>query len=207
VFLGIVLVAAALLIAGYGPPIGFGALVGIALGFFAGTVGTIWISRGSAPHVAWNSSSHLGPSGHPNEDEMAWLREVSDLMGVDLGEVRRVVPVLETSEAAGLRIQLVAVELSEFGFSSIFEVMILPGSLRSPSMARLTISDDAGTSYRAAAHGEGSSSTRMRLRAVALPRPPDAASRLTITIPQLVDPFPSGANALAGPWTFEVALR
>jgi hypothetical protein len=207
VFLGVVFVTAALLIAGYGAPIGVGALVGIALGFLAGTVGTMWMSRGNAPYVAFNSTSHLGPGGHSAEDEMAWLREVSDLMSVDLGEVRRVVPVLSIVEAAGLRIQLVALELSDFGFSTIFDVTILPGSLRSPSMARVTIADDLGTSYRAVAQGEGSSSTRMRLRAVALPSPPDAAMRLTIAIPQLVDPFPSGSKALAGPWTFEVALR
>src|SRR5712691_3662189 len=207
VFLVVVFVSAALLIAGYGVPIGLGALIGIALGFLAGTVGTMWISRGNAPYVAFNSTSHLGPGGQPDEDEMAWLREVSDLMGVDLGEVRRVVPVLQTSEAAGLQMQLVALDLADQGFASTFDVAVLPGSVRPPWMARVEISDDAGTSYCSAAQGEGSRSARMRLRAVALPGPPDAASRLTITIPQLVDPFPSGSKSLAGPWTFEVILR
>lgn len=206
-FLVVVFVTAVLLIAGYGAPVGVGALVGMALGFVTGTVGTIWIARGASPSVTFNTLAATHTFGENHDDDMSWMREVGDVMNVDLAEVRRVVPVLATSEVTGLRIQLVAVEIHDHGFASTFDVAVLPGSVRPPFMARVTIEDDAGTSYRAVAQGESSSANHMRLRAVALPSPPDAASRLTITIPELVDPFPSGLKALAGPWTFEVALR
>jgi hypothetical protein len=76
-----------------------------------------------------------------------------------------------------------------------------------PSMARVAISDDAGTAYRASAQSQGGWPNRVRVLVSAIPAPPAGAGNLTIRFEEFVDPpFPHMSRPVTGPWTFSVAL-
>src|SRR5258705_7094227 len=99
VFTVIVLVTIGLLVAGYGLPIGVGALVGFILGALGGLVGLLWLARGPGRTIGvgsfqWNMLSEQ--SSNPDLDAMSLMRELSEVLSVDLGRVRRVVPLLQT---------------------------------------------------------------------------------------------------------------
>jgi len=208
-FVAIVLVTIGLLIGGYGLPTGLGALVGFIVGSLAGLVGVLWLSRGSGRTVSvgglhWNSQSSR--SVDPDLERMALMRELTEVAGVDLGRVRRIVPVTETTKAADLTLQLIDVELHDAGLTINFDVEIGIGTLHPPHMARLSMTDDAGTAYRTSVQGNGSGPSRMRLFGVAIPAVPPSARRLTVRLDEFLDPFPPGPEPVVGPWTFEVDL-
>jgi hypothetical protein len=208
-FTVIVLVTIGLLIAGYGLPIGVGALVGFILGALAGLVGLLWLARGPGRTIGvgpfqWNLLSD--GSGNPDLEAMTLMRELSEVLSVDLGRVERVVPLLQTTVAAGLTIQLVDLEVHEAGLTLNFDVEIGIGSTHPPHMARLTISDDAGTPYRASVQGKGAAPARMRLLGVGIPMIPPSARRLTVRLEEFLNPFPPIDDPLVGPWVFEVDL-
>lgn len=208
-FVAIVVVAIGLLIGGYGLPVGLGALVGFILGALAGLLGLLWLARGSGRTIGvggfqWNSLS--SPSVDPDLERMTLMRELTEVLGVDLGPVRRIVAVMRATRAAGLTVQLIDVELRDAGLAISFDVEIGPGSLHPPHMARLSLADEAGTAYRASVQGNGSSPGRMRLFAVAIPAVPAGARRLTVRLDEFLDPFPPGLQPLVGPWVYEVDL-
>ena len=205
-FLALVVVAVALLIAGYGVAVGAGALAGLVAGFLAGTLGLLWLGRGSGRSITFGGMEWSSDSGRPTAELMAELPEIGEISSVDLGPIRSVVPVLASAEAGGLDVQLVTVEVHEAGLSITLEVASRPGALPPASMARLAVSDDAGTTYRAAGQGQGGFPGRMRYAVTAIPVPPSAATRLDITIERFFDPFPGGREQASGPWRFSVAL-
>jgi len=135
------------------------------------------------------------------------LRDLTEVQGVDLGAVRSIIPVLATSEAAGLELQLLDVELREAGLVLNLDLRAGPGVLMPPSMARVAISDEAGTAYRASAQSQGGGPTRIRVLVSAIPAPPAGARNLTVRFEEFVDPpFPHMGRPVAGPWTFSVPL-
>ncbi len=203
-FLALVGGAVALLIAGYGLPVGLGALAGLVLGFVAGTAGTLWLGRGSGRSVTFGSTEWSAE--RPTAEMMTQLRELGEISGVDLGSIRWVRPVLADAEASGLSVQLVAIELHEAGLAMTVDVRTGPGALPPASMARVVVADNAGTPYRASAQGQGGSPGRMRYQVTVIPVPPPAAMRLEIRIERFADPFPHGGRATPGPWTFSVPL-
>lgn len=109
-------------------------------------------------------------------------------------------------EAGGLDVDLVMVEVHEAGLAMTLDVASRPGTLPPASMARVSVSDDTETAYRASAQGQGGLPSRMRYVVTAIPAPPPATSRLEITIEWFFDPFPGGRQQASGPWMFSVAL-
>lgn len=209
VLLVVVFGAIALLIAGYGAAVGLGALAGLVLGFAAGTLGSMWLWRGSGRSVtiggmAWSSDR---PTAELMADEqMAEMRDLGEISGVDLGTIRSVIPVLVTTGAGGLSVQLVTIERHEAGLAITFGVHAQPGALPPASMARVALADDVGTVYRASAQGQGGSPGQMRYQVTAIPALPPAATRLDVRIERFLDPFPGGRRAAVGPWAFSVPL-
>jgi hypothetical protein len=207
-FIGLVLAAIALLIAGYGPAVGLGAFVGFVLGTLAGLVGLMWLGRGSGRTFGVGGMHWLSAdqSRGPDPDQMAEMHAMFEIFGVDLGEVRRVIPVLATTAAAGLAVELVAVEVREAGLGMTFDVAIGLGTPQPPGMARLSIRDATGTAYRGSVQGGGSALSRTRFTAVAIPAPPPGADALTVSLDELLDPFPGPGRRVVGPWVFRVSL-
>jgi hypothetical protein len=101
---------------------------------------------------------------------------------------------------------LVSVEIHEAGLAMTFDVASHLGTLPPASMARLTVSDDAGTTYRAAAQGQGGLPGRMRYAVSAIPTPPAAATAVDVRIERFFGPFPSGRSSAVGPWSFSIPL-
>jgi hypothetical protein len=210
IFLVVTIGAVVLLIAGYGVAVGLGALAGLVLGFVAGTLGALWLWRGSGRSVtlggmAWSSDR---PTAELMTDElMTEMRDLGEISGVDLGTIRSVIPVLATTEAGGLTVQLVTIEQHEAGLAMTVDVHARPGALPPASMARVALADDVGTVYRASAQGQGGSPGQMRYQVTAIPTPPPAATRLDVRIERFLDPFPGSRQAAIGPWGFSVPLH
>jgi hypothetical protein len=199
-----------LLIAGYGVPVGLGALAGMVLGFLAGALGLLWLGTGSGRSVSfgrmnWSSEGEWS-SDQPTAELMAEVLELDEMRGVEVGATQSVTPVLETVEAGGLSVQLVTIEQNEFGLTMTVAVRTHPGAIPPASMARVSVADDIATSYRAFAQGQGDPVGAMRYVILAIPAFPRSATRLEVAIERFIDPFPGGRRGNAGPWTFSVAL-
>jgi len=209
-FLAAAVGAIALLLAGYGVIVGLGALVGLILGSLAGMLSGLWLGRGSGRSVnlggySWSSESELR-SAPPSDELLAEMRDTSEISSVDLGPIRAVRSVLATAEAGGLIVQLVSIEEHEAGSSMTFDVRARPGAYRSASWARVIVTDDLGTDYRAAGNAQSGDMNWMRYRVSVIPAAPPTATRLDIRIERFFDPFPSGGRAALGPWPFSVSL-
>jgi hypothetical protein len=205
-FLALVVLTVGLLIAGYGVAVGVGALAGLVLGFLAGTLGLLWLGRGSGRSITFGGMEWSSESGRPTAELMAEMQALGEISGVDIGRIRSVLPVLASAEAGGLDVQLVTVEVHEAGIAMTADVRTRPGALPPASMARVSVTDDAGTAYRAAAQGQGGSPGQMRYAVTAIPMPPPAATRLNMKIERFLDPFPGGRQPAVGPWTFSIPL-
>jgi hypothetical protein len=206
-FWAIVLVAIVALLAGYGIPVGVGALVGLVLGAIAGAVGVLWLVRGPGRsiHLGGYSWSSLDATGVPSVDPSE-MRELTDVLGVDLGPIHSIVPVLSTVEAHGLEIQLLAIELHEAGASLGFDVRARPGALPALQMVKVSVMDDVGTLYRALGQGQGGGPGRMRYEVTVIPAVPTASRHVSVQIDGFIDPFGGARGSQAGPWAFEVPL-
>jgi hypothetical protein len=207
-FWAIVLVAIAALLAGYGIPVGVGALVGLALGAIAGTMGVLWLVRGPGRsiHLGGYSWSSLDATG-PQRVDPGEMRELTEVLGVDLGPIQSILPVLSTVEADGLEVQLLAIEMHEAGASISFDVRARPGGLPPLPMVQVSVTDDVGTQYRALGQGQGGGPGRMRYEATVIPAVPKVSRHLSVQIDGFIDPFAGVRKTEAGPWAFEVTLR
>jgi hypothetical protein len=207
-FLAIVLVAIVALLAGYGIPVGVGALVGLALGAIAGVVGVLWLMRGPGRsiHLGGHSWSSFDTTGAPSPTSVVDMHVLMDVLAVDLGPIHSILPVLSTVEAAGLEIQLVAIEMHEAGASISFGVRAQPGGLPPLPIVKVSVSDDHGTPYRALGQGQGGGPGRLRYEVTVIPAIPLVSRRLSVQIDGFLDPFGGGRRPMAGPWTFNVIL-
>jgi hypothetical protein len=208
-FLAIVIVAIAALLAGYGIPVGVGALAGLVLGAMAGAIGTLWLSRGTGRSihlggVAWDSSEALQPA---SAGLVTPMEEFVDVLASDLGRTRSIQPVMTTTQAPGLEVELVAIEVREAGAMLIVEVRVLPGGFQPPPIVQVGVTDDIGTAYRAVGQAQGGSPNRSRFGITVIPVTPPLARELTIRIDRFVDMVPVGRRAAIGPWSFTVVLR
>jgi hypothetical protein len=207
-FLAAVVVVIVALITGYGIPVGIGALAGFVLGALAGLVGTLWLSRGAGRSMnvggmSWSSSDSSGGMGPTQLDQM---RERSELLQIDLGPIRSVLPVLATADAGGYVVQLVAAELREAGTALILDVRSKPGSPQPGFWADVSVRDEMGTTYRAAGQTNGSGLNPMRCAISIVPAAPSNARRLDVNVERFVDPFRGVDRAAEGPWTFLIDL-
>jgi hypothetical protein len=130
---------------------------------------------------------------------------MAELSQVDLGRPIMVRPVLATDERRGLAVQVVALVHYEAGLRLDVEVRPTPGTPQPGHFARIVVTDDVGTSYRASGQGSGGTNpARYDVRAI--PAPPVAATALTIRFDSFADPFPGATRSTAGPWTISVPL-
>jgi hypothetical protein len=198
-FLAIVIVAIAALLAGYGVPVGVGALAGLVFGAIAGALGTLWLARGSGRSISlagveWSSDM---TSGAMSAELMADMREMTEVFGIDLGPIRSILPVLATFEA---------IEQHEAGARVTLDVRALPGTLPPPGTAHVSVTDSVGTHYQASAQAQGGSPNQMRYEIVVVPSLMLTSHELTVRVDRFVDLFPGARRAAVGPWVFVVPL-
>ncbi len=207
VLLVLVVVAAALLVAGWGVAVGVGVLVGLLLGLVAILAAMAIAQRsGGSASFSWMSA---GPN--PTEPDHTLLaqhhREFMRVAAIDSGDLRRVIAVGAAVEAGGVRLELIAVELRTDGGLATLVAQTRPPIGPAGHFAEVRVSDDVNTAYVAAGQGMGGptpTTTRHEVRFA--PAPPEVAAVLSITIDRFIDPFPSGAIPIDGPWTFEIRL-
>ncbi|MBI3749889.1 MAG: hypothetical protein HY262_13755 [Chloroflexi bacterium] len=113
---GIVLLTTVLLVAGFGVQIGIGVIVGALLG--VAWIGALLAMNprtgGGAGYVSWSGAgSSARPPGHEviERYHRDWIRVAAD----DASELRRVIAVGRSVQAADVRAELVAVEIREDG--------------------------------------------------------------------------------------------
>jgi hypothetical protein len=207
-FLVTVLVAIVALLAGCGIPVGVGALVGLALGAIAGATGVLWLARGPGRsiQVGLLSWSSYDTTGAPSVDLLAQMRELTDVLAVDLGPIDSILPVLSTVEADGLEVQLLAIEMHEAGATLGLDVRARPGALPPLPMVSCSVTDDVGTQYRAFGQGQGGGPGPMRYEVAVIPAVPMLSRHLSVRIDGFIDPFQGARRTPAGPWVFNVAL-
>lgn len=207
-FLVALIVLTGALIAGQGVAVGLGVLAGLILAFALGLFSFFSIVRGNG-QVTFGASSSSRVFGELSADPAVQRQEIHDLteiLSIDLGRVRSVVPALSTSVANGFSVEMIAVELCEAGLALNLDVHIAPGLSHPASMARVSIADDVGTAFRASAQGSGWMPSRVRVQVKAIPAVPPTATTLTVRIEEFLDPFPGMGKAVTGPWVFEVPL-
>jgi hypothetical protein len=202
----LVVVAAILLVAGWGVAVGVGVFVGLALGFVA-IVASLAIAQRSGGSVSFllRAASNQAEPGNALLEKHG--RDAMRVVGIDAGELRRVIAVGAAVEAGGVRLELIAVELRTDGGLATLVAQTRPPIGPAGHFAEVRVSDDANTAYVAAGEATGGptpTTTRHEIRFA--PSPPQTAQLLTLRVERFVDPFPSGATPIEGPWTFEVRL-
>lgn len=202
--LAITLVAIALLVAGYGVAVGLGALVGLILGLIVGLFSMRWLGRDFNRSISFGSGEWS--SDGPPPEALREMQELTEVIGVDVGPISSVRPVLATVSSGGLTLQLASIEHHEGGLIMTMEARPAAGVMAPMGMAHVKVTDDVGTGYRASAQGQGGSPGQIRLEIVAIPVPPPTATRLGISVERFVDPFGSQDRLPHGPWTFDVSL-
>ncbi|MEK6191358.1 MAG: hypothetical protein AABM41_03415 [Chloroflexota bacterium] len=205
--LALVIIAAALLIAGWGVAVGVGVFVGLGLGFVA-ILASMAIARRTGGSASY---SFLQSASSPTEPDHAMLerhgRDSMPVAGIDAGALRRVVAVGDAVEASGVRLELTAVELREDGGLATLVAHTRPPIGPAGHFVEVRVSDDAETAYVAAGQGMGGPTpTTARHEIRFAPSPPQTARVLTLRVERFIDPFPGPAAPIEGPWTFEVSL-
>lgn len=207
ILLVLVVVAAALLVAGWGVAVGVGVFVGLVLGLIAIlSIMAIAQRAGGSAGFSW-----LRAGASPTEPDHALLerhgRDSMRVVGIDAGNLRQVIAVGTSVEAGGVRLELTAVELREDGGLATLVAHTRPPVGPAGHFVEVRVSDDAETAYVAAGQGIGGSTpstTRHEIRFA--PSPPQSARVLTLRVETFSDPFPGPTTRIEGPWTFEVRL-
>lgn len=207
VLLVLVVVAAALLVAGWGVAVGVGVFVGLVLGFVA-ILAAMAIAQRAGGSASF-SMYRAGPSS--TEPDHAMLerhgRDFMRVVGIDAGDLRQVIAVGASVEAGGVRLELISVELRTDGGLATLVAHTRPPIGPAGHFVEVQVSDDAHTAYVAAGQANGGptpTTTRHEVRFA--PASPPTAEVLTLRVARFIDPFPSGALPIEGPWTFEVRL-
>jgi hypothetical protein len=210
VVIGIVLLAASLVVVGYGVPVGVGLFVGLALGFGVGVVGVLWLGAGPGRTVGLGSwtfdKTDAMTSGPPQLPD--WVQDGARAAAVEMTALRRILAVGQTTEIEAIRVEVTALELREGGGVALAVAHTEPPDARSLGpFARISVLDDVGTTYAAGSEPHGGSPFATRLTIRFAPAPPEAAGELTIRIEEFVNPFPGPARErVVGPWVFVVLL-
>ena len=203
----LVVLAAALLIAGYGVAVGVGVLAGLVLG-----LATILAFLAMRPQTSGGSSyAFLSPTPDQRQSGQErverhhhdWMR----VAGVDASALRRVIAVGASVEAGGANAELVAVEIREDGGIAAVVTHTRPPVGQTGHFVDVTVTDDAGTEYAAAGQGSGGGSigaSRYDIRFA--PAPPSGARVLTVRIDAFIAPFPGPLERHDGPWEFRIPL-
>jgi hypothetical protein len=111
------------------------------------------------------------------------------LVGLEESRLMRVLPIVQTAEKDGVRVELMSIEVRENGCLGAIAVYSRPPAAPAGSMAHVAVSDDIGTTYFATGGGGQSTPSVSRLEIRFAPSPPDAARELTIRIDEFLEPF------------------
>lgn len=208
VLLGLVLLAAALLIAGYGLAVGVGVIAGLALGLVAALAFLAMNQRARSNGHFRTWSAPMVASDEPAHESIARMsRDALRVAGVDAGALHKVIAVGDAVTAAGIKVELIALEVRDDGGVATIVTHTRPPIGPVGHFALVTVADDLATEYVASGGGSGSAgaaASRHELRFA--PAPPPGARTLTVRIDQFVDPFPGPATERPGPWEFIVEL-
>lgn len=207
--LGLVVVAAVLLMAGFGAPVGVGVIVGMLVGaaVILALIGMNPQTRSASWYGGFSSGASSGP---PQPDQAAIQRHHQEWMrvaGVDSGALRRVIPVAGTVDAGGVRVELITVEMREDGGIATLVTHTRPPVGQVGHVVMVSVSDAAGTEYTASGQGSGGANVGTSRHEVRFaPAPLPATRWLTVRIDAFIDPFGAVALPLHGPWEFRVEL-
>jgi hypothetical protein len=208
VLLGVVLLAAALLIAGYGVAVGVGVVAGLLLGLavFLAFLAMNPRSRSNRVFGTWSGDtrSAVEPDMAPLERH---IRDSMRVVGVDDGALSRVIALGAVLESGGVRVELIALEIREDGGVATLVAHTRPPVGAVGHFVDVTVSDEGGTAYVASGQGSGGSgpgTSRQEIRFA--PAPPQTARTLTLRIEAFIDPFPGQAVDQHGPWEFRIGL-
>jgi hypothetical protein len=126
----------------------------------------------------------------------------------DLGEPRRVIPIVRSESAAGMTVTLISLEIYDGGFlvHGQFPAKYGERSLENIWMAHPTfvVTDDVGTEYRWC--GSGGSDTRFMPSFTPAPNPAAHELRVTVTHIQWIFHREQRHELDEGPWEFEIPL-
>jgi hypothetical protein len=213
VSLGLLILVAILLIAGYGVPVGIGFTVGLLLGTLAAGLIWAWIRAGVAGDrsVSFGGWSATSSEPHPYFAVMErQAQAMSRVATVGDGPLRGVRAIGQSVVAGGVTVDLISLEMRDTGGLIQVAVLSRPPNPPAGSQAELTLIDDVGTNYTAACLGGNMASPgSIRLEVRFAPPPPGDARALILHIDEFVEPFVSpGGNSerLVGPWEFRVPL-
>ncbi len=198
--LALVVLAAVLLVAGYGLAVGAGLIAGLLLGAGVGLVGVLWLHGGPGRSIGLGSSYLFGTSetGGP-VDLPDWVHDSVRVQGVDASPLRQVLVARQQATAGGVTIEVLTVELRELGGVLAATARADPPTGPPGPFARASVTDDVGSTYAAAATpGGGSGPFMSRLEVRFAPAPPPTARRLELRIEEFVDPFPNHGRRAVG---------
>lgn len=207
--LGLVIVAAILLVAGYGLAVGVGLIAGLLLGAGIGLVGVLWLHGGPGRSISLGSGGSFvtslaaGPPVLPD-----WVHDSARVQGVDASPLRQILTVRQQATARGVTIEVLTLELRALGGVVAATATTEPPTGPLAPFARASVTDDVGSAYTAAATpGGGSGPFVTRLEVRFAPAPPPTAKQLELRIEEFVDPFPNHRfGGVTGPWVFAIAL-
>jgi hypothetical protein len=207
-----IVIAAVLLVAGYGVPVGVGLIVGVLLGFVAAFGLVIWLrgqprsSVGGSWHTTRDGSGQMSttPPGFEVVQEAGVA--MARVAAVDDSPITRVVIGNQVADASGIRVALTAIELRADGAVALLTARARPPAGPVGHFAVVSAGDDAGTKYSAAAQSESTGAATARITFRLAPAPPADATVLTLEIDRFLDPFQS-AGSVSGPWTLVIPLR
>jgi hypothetical protein len=207
VLLGVVLIAAVLLIAGYGPAVGVGVMVGLILGLVV-VLAFLAMNPRSRSHQFDTWSAPLVASDEPAHEAIARMsHDAMRVSGVDSGTLHRVIALGNAVTAAGVKLELIALEVRDDGCVATIVAHTRPPTGPVGHFVVLKVSDDVGTEYFASGGSSGSSGSEASRHEIRFaPAPSPNAGTLTIRIETFINPFPGPSTELRGPWEFVVPL-
>jgi len=161
----------------------------------------------------------------PSPEDLGRMLRMSELVtALEESPLRRVVGVGQAATVGDVTVELLAVEIRAAGCrgslryrSTAEDAAVTERHGRAPlpqgvPFPDVVVSDDAGTAYEVAPGHGGGTARGAEYSFVFVPRPPDAARRLTVSIPRFgPDPFfpfvpREAAPDVPGPWDFNVTL-
>jgi hypothetical protein len=208
ILLALVALATALLISGFGAPVGVGVIVGMLLGaaVILALLGMNPQTRSGASRW-WTSDTVSGPLQPDQAAIERQHRESMRVAGVDAGALQRVIPVAASVEARGVRVELIGIEIREDGGIAAVVAHTRPPIGQVGHVVTVSVTDDAGSDYVAAGQRSGGmnlGTSRFEVRFA--PAPPPGAQWITLRIDAFIDPFGALALPLSGPWEFRLKL-
>jgi len=167
ILLALVILTVVLLLAGYGVPVGVGLLAGLVLGGVVGLFSGLWLGVRGRGRSMTIGSMNISPLEEGAPTEMPEIfRDIGRVQRVDHGGLVRVIPGGAVADAGGVAVELIALEIRAAGAVAHLAAAVEPPNGTLGSFARVSVEDDLGTAYVAAAMGTSGSPTGCGLRSV-----------------------------------------